>query len=387
MKVLMINSVCGIRSTGRICTDIATLLEEQGHECVIAYGRETVPEKHRKYSMRIGTERDIKIHALKTRIFDTCGLSSTKYTKKFISWVEKYDPDVIHLHNLHGYYINIKILFDYLKRSGKKIVWTLHDCWPFTGHCSHFDSIGCNRWIDGCYKCPKKKRYPTSLVFDRSRKNYEDKQKLFTSVPIEIVSPSRWLASFVEKSFLKDHNIHVIPNGIDTSIFKKTASDFRARNEIEDKKIVLGVASAWGKSKGLYDFYKLAEMLSDEYKIVLVGLTTEQLQTIPKNIIGISRTNSTEELAAIYTAADVFVNPTYSDNYPTVNLEAQACGTPVITYRTGGSVESVPNDCVVEKGDIDGLLKKILANDAACKKNLVLDKRQMAEEYVKLYSC
>ena len=385
MKVLIINSVCGIRSTGRICTDIATRLEAEGHECVIAYGRENVPERYKKYSKRIGTEGDVKAHALKSRIFDNSGFLSTKYTKKFISWVKEYDPDVIHLHNLHGYYVNVKILFDYFKKSGKKVIWTMHDCWAFTGHCAHFDSIGCNKWLSGCYKCPKKKSYPASLFFDRSKKNYEEKKASFGSVPMQIVCPSKWLADFVRLSFLGHNEICVIPNGIDTGVFKKTESDFRSRYGLEEKKIVLGVASAWGRSKGLYDFYKLAEILPEDYKIVLVGLKNEQLESVPDGIIGISRTNSTEELAAIYTAADVFVNPTYNDTYPTVNLEAQACGTPVITYRTGGSVESVADDCIVDKGDVKALADKIMRCDAGFKDGLLLDKNDMAQMYIELY--
>ena len=150
MKVLMINSVCGIRSTGRICTDIAEELEKQGHDVKIAYGRETVPEKYQKYAVRIGTDLDVKLHGIKTRLFDRHGFGSKRATKKFIKWVEEYDPDVIHLHNLHGYYINIKILFDYLKKANKKVVWTLHDCWAFTGHCTHFDFVGCNKWKCKC---------------------------------------------------------------------------------------------------------------------------------------------------------------------------------------------------------------------------------------------
>mgnify|MGYP000231854880 FL=1 len=157
MKVLMINVVCGIRSTGRICTDLAIALEKQGHEVRIAYGRETVPEQFQKYAVRIGTDLDVKLHGIKARLFDRAGFGSRKATEKFIEWVKKYDPDIIHLHNIHGYYIDVERLFKYLRTCGKKIIWTLHDCWSFTGHCVYFDYIVCDKWKNGCFYCPQKK--------------------------------------------------------------------------------------------------------------------------------------------------------------------------------------------------------------------------------------
>ena len=358
MKVLMINSVCGIRSTGRICTDIAETLKAQGHTCKIAYGRESVPQKYEKYAVRIGADTGVKIHGALSRVFDTSGFHSRRATKKFIEWVKTYDPDVIHLHNIHGYYLHIGQLFKYLKTCGKKILWTLHDCWAFTGHCSHFDFVGCEKWKTGCYKCSQKKRYPASLLCDRSKKNYKLKKNWFTGIDnLTIITPSQWLADIVKQSFLGEYSVEVVRNGIDLNVFKPTESDFRVRYGLEDKKILLGVASTWEERKGLADFLKLAEMVDENYAIVLVGLNEKQMQGLPKNVIGITRTNSTKELAQIYTTADVFLNLTYEDNYPTVNLEAQACGTPVITYRTGGSVESDPPENVVDKGDLTAVLK------------------------------
>lgn len=358
MKVLMINSVCGIRSTGRICTDIAETLEAQGHTCKIAYGRESVPQKYEKYAVRIGADTGVKIHGALSRVFDTSGFHSRRATKKFIKWVKTYDPDVIHLHNIHGYYLHIGELFKYLKTCGKKILWTLHDCWAFTGHCSHFDFVGCEKWKTGCYQCSQKKRYPASLLCDRSKKNYRLKKKWFTGIDnLTIITPSQWLADIVKQSFLGEYSVEVVRNGIDLNVFKPTESDFRVRYGLQDKKILLGVTSTWEERKGLADFLKLAQMVDENYAIVLVGLNEKQMQGLPKNVIGITRTNSTKELAQIYTTADVFLNLTYEDNYPTVNLEAQACGTPVITYRTGGSVESVPPENVVDKGDLRAVLK------------------------------
>ena len=357
MRVLQINSVCGIRSTGRICTDLAELLERAGHECKIAYGREHVLAQHQKYAVRIGNDRDVKRHALRARLFDSAGLGSGHATKKFIRWVQAYDPDVIHLHNIHGYYINIKVLFDYLRESGKPVIWTLHDCWSFTGHCSHFDMVGCEKWrAQACDECPQKRGYPKSLFLDRSARNLVHKRGLFASLEnLTLVTPSRWLADLAAQSFFAKTPIRVIPNGIDLSAFQPFESDFRARHGIENKKVVLGVASAWQKYKGLDDFVRLSAMLDDRFQIVLVGLTEEQRAALPSNILGITRTDSVRALAEIYTAADWFVNPTYQETLSMVNLEAQACGTPVITYRTGGSPETLDPDSgtVVEKGDIE----------------------------------
>lgn len=390
MKVLQINSVCGIRSTGRICTDIAQVLEKDGHECKIAYGREIVPDQYKKYSVRIGSNLSVKMHALWARIFDNTGFGSAVATKRFIKWVKKYKPDIIHLHNLHGYYINIKVLFKYLSKLDIPIVWTLHDCWAFTGHCSHFDFVNCLKWESGCHHCSQKKRYPKSVLFDRSKKNYELKKALFTSVNnMTIVTPSEWLKGLVEKSFLGKYPVEVIRNGIDLSVFKPTEGNFREYNGLIDKKIVLGVASSWDDRKGLDDFIELSKMLDDDYKVVLVGLSKEQLSKLPNNILGVERTNSVKELAEIYTASDVFVNLTYEDNYPTVNLEALACGTPVVTYRTGGSVESVQSDNVVCQGNLSAVVDKIVnvCND----KNLqvvdtaFMDKESKYLEYLELY--
>ena len=341
MRVLLINVVCGIRSTGRICTDIAELLEEKGHECKIAYGREEVPEQYKKYAVKIGTELDAKLHALGSRIFDNTGFYSKRATEKFIEWVKEYDPDIINLHNIHGYYINIKLLFDYLRESGKPVVWTLHDCWAFTGHCPHFMNVDCKKWLEEkCANCPKKHDYPASIFLDNSKGNLKIKKTLFASLNnMTIVTPSQWLSEVTKKTFLAKYPIKVINNGINTENFQPIQSDFKKNNNLEGKKVLLGIASVWYESKGLKDFIALREMLDEDYEIVLIGLTEKQIRELPKGIIGITRTNNVKQLAEIYTAADVFVNPTREENYPTVNLEAQACGTPVVTYNTGGSAE------------------------------------------------
>ncbi len=362
MKVLQINSVCGIRSTGRICTDIADVLTANGHECKIVYGRETVPEKYKKYAVRIGSNTDVKLHALESRLFDNSGFGSKKATNDFIKWVKEYDPDVIHLHNIHGYYINIEILFNYLKSCNKRIIWTLHDCWPFTGHCSYFTMVKCEQWKAHCSYCVQKHCYPSSILADHCKSNFERKRALFSGIKdMTLITPSKWLADLVSESFLKKYPVKVIHNGIDLSVFKPTESDLRKKYGLTDKKVILGVASVWDERKGLDDFIKLSDLLDRQYQIVLIGLSDRQLKKMPDNVIGIKRTDSVTELAQWYTTADVFLNLTYEDNYPTVNLEAQACGTPCITYRTGGSVESVPEENIVDAGDIL-TIKSMLTN-------------------------
>ncbi len=394
MKVLQINSVCGYGSTGKIAYDLCKVLESNGHECVVAYGRGNAPKDIK--TIKIGADKDVKVHGAVSRITDKHGFYSKNATKRFIKQIKEYDPDIIHLHNIHGYYINIELLFDYLSKADKKVVWTLHDCWAFTGHCSHFDYVGCDKWKEECHNCLQKHRYPKSLFLDNSMRNYQMKKKLFTSVKdMTIVTPSKWLAILVKQSFLSRHPVKVIHNGIDLDVFKPTTSDFRKKYNLEDKFIVLGVASVWEKRKGLDDFIQLSKMLSDKYKVVLVGLSKKQRNSLPRNIIGIIRTSNATELAQIYTAADVFVNPTYEDNFPTTNIEALACGTPIITYDTGGSIESVTDGCgiIVEKGGIQILIREIMDFDSnkflskSCiERANLFDKDYRFIDYMKIYN-
>ena len=386
MKVLLINSVCGIRSTGRICTDIAQTLEAEGHESKVAYGRERVPQQLQKYAHPITNVWGNRLDGLKSRLFDNAGFNSTMATRRLVRWMKAYNPDVIHLHNLHGYYINVEVLFRALKKLDKPVVWTLHDCWSFTGHCAHFSVARCEKWKEGCHTCPLTRVYPSSFGYDRSETNYKQKKNCFTGVKnMTIVTPSQWLADLVKQSFLREYDVQVVPNGIDLDVFRPVEGDFRAKHGVGDKKMVLAVASAWGKNKGLYDLFKLADLLGDEYRVVIVGLKPEQMQLVPENVIGITRTNDTRELAHIYSTADIFVNPTYQDTYPTVNLEAQACGTPVLTYRTGGSVESVPEANVIAQGDIQALAEAVRTGGWGLKEDLLLDKRDMLKRFLAVY--
>lgn len=390
MKVLMINSVCGIGSTGRICTDLAKILEEQKIDVKIAYGRGIVPQNCQKYSIKIGSNIDLVFHLIKSRLFDNSGFNSKNSTLKFIKWIKEYDPDIIHLHNIHGYYLNIEYLFEYFKQSKKKIIWTLHDCWAFTGHAAHCDVYGvkCFNWKTGCHNCPLKNTYPKSLI-DKSENNWQKKKQAFTELEnLTLISPSKWLYDLLNESYLKEYDCKIINNGIDINSFKHKQSDFKQKHNLENKIIILGVASVWTNDKGYKDFIELSQKLNDNYKIVMVGLNDKQLKDIPKNILGIKRTNTLNELVNIYNGSDVFLNLTYSDNYPTVNLEARACGLPIITYNTGGSPESAGiNSIVVEKGNLNECVniiknKKYSYIQEDCS---LFDAKKCLSKYIDLY--
>lgn len=393
MKILQINCVAGIRSTGRICSDIADILRENGHECKIAYGRLNTPEKYREISFKTESTLGVLFHIFGSLILDNAGFASKRATKKLIKQIEEYNPDLIHLHNIHGYYLNIEMLFAYLKRANKPIVWTLHDCWSFTGHCAYFDSVSCEKWKTQCENCPAKREYPPSFVLDRSAWNYAKKKQLFT--PIEnmtLVTPSKWLADLVKESFLKDKPVEVIPNGIDLTQFKPTEGDFRERYGLEGKKIVLGVASIWEKRKGLADFYRLAELLDGEYQIVLVGLSKQQIKKLPANVIGITRTNSVRELAEIYTAADVFVNPSVQETQGLTTVEALACGTPVVVYDKTAVPEAVQGSdagIIVKAGDVGAIVNAIkmmnIGQEACLNRAKSYEKHESFSQYLRLY--
>lgn len=397
MKVLQINSVCGIGSTGRIATDIHNILIGQGHKSYIAYGR-GLP-KNCDNAIKIGSKIDNYTHVAKTRILDKHGFGSKRATVEFIDKVKELDPDIVHLHNIHGYYINIEILFNYLKEANKPVIWTLHDCWAFTGHCSHFDYLGCNKWKTGCFDCPQKQEYPKSILFDNSSWNYSKKKEVFNGVDnMTIVTPSNWLADLVRESFLNNYEIKTIHNGIDLSIFKPTEGDFKRKYNIENAFIILGVSSVWNQRKGFFEYIKLSKKLNADEVIVLVGVSEKQKEDLPRNIVGITRTADVKELAEIYSSADVFVNLTLEDNYPTVNLEALACGAPLVTYKTGGSGENISSEfvTVVKKGNIDGVIEEIqLCKKLHKQKNTEhpiemynkINKDEFIDKVIKLYSC
>lgn len=350
MRYVQINTVPN-GSTGAVMRRTAEERRAAGDDCWTTWGRGRAAENDREFNFgsRAGTYAD----ALLTRLDDRAGFHSKAATRRLLAKLGEIDPDVVHLHNLHGYYVNVEMLFGWLASHRCQVRWTLHDCWAFTGHCAYFTHVGCDRWKTGCRDCPQKRGYPSSYLLDSSQRNWEDKRHIFTSLSPErmtLVTPSHWLEGLVEESFLKRYPVEVRHNTVDRAIFKPTPSDFRERYGIGDRFMVLGVASPWTERKGLADFVRLAgEFDHERFAIVLVGLSERQIKELPQGVIGLTRTNSPRELAEIYTVADVFFNPTCEDNYPTVNLEAQACGTPVVTYDTGGCSETLwcKDSCVV----------------------------------------
>lgn len=338
-RILFINSVCN-GSTGTICKNLYKAAEEAGHKCCIAYGRGDAPEGFN--TIKIGNKLDIYLHVLKARMFDASGFGSKHATKNFIKKIEEFKPDVIHLHNIHGYYVNVEILFEYLKshREIKKI-WTLHDCWAFTGHCAHYLNIGCYSWYNGCSKCSISSSYPKSF-FDRSKKNFFRKKRLFTSVDnLKIISVSDWLTSQIEKSFLNVYKIITIKNGIDIEVFRQVDSTVLSNEKFNEKKIILGVANVWNDSKGLDDFIQLSRKIKDDYIIILIGRINKRNIEKYDNIYSISSIENPNELVKWYTRAYVFFNPTKGETFGLTNYEAQACGTPVVTYNAGGTKETI----------------------------------------------
>lgn len=361
MKVVQINIFPNF-STGNIMMNIHKKLQQNNIESYVVWGRGR--EAKDGYEIYMNDKLGVYYHVIYSRLTDKTGFASKKSTIKLINKLDEIKPDIIHLHNIHGYYINIELLFNYIKKYNIKVIWTLHDCWAFTGHCAYFDYVGCNKWIKGCYKCPQLNRYPISFK-DNSKDNFLKKRELFSNVNMTIITPSNWLANLVNKSFLNAYKTKVIYNGVDSKIFHYVKSNFRIDNNLENKKIILGVASTWDERKGLKDFIKLAKIIDSKTAIVLVGLNDKQISLLPNNIIGIKKTTNVKELVEIYSSADIFFNPTYDDNFPTTNIEALLCGIPIITYDTGGCRECIFDDkcgLVVSKGNYM-IVKEMITNN------------------------
>ena len=388
MKVVQINTTCGAGSTGKICVAVSKLLTAKNIENYILYtsGKSDYP-----LGIKFAGDKYKKVQALKSRILGNYGFNSNYATRKLIKELERIQPDIIHIHNIHSHDCNLSILFNYIKQKNIKVFWTFHDCWSFTANCTHFTMVKCDKWKVECEKCPQIKQ--TSWFVDRSKTLFKRKKELFKGLDMTIITPSQWLADLVKESFFKEYPIKVVNNGINLDIFKPVQSSFRKKYGIEDKFILLGVAFGWGKRKGLDVFIELAKRLDDKYQIVLVGTDENVDKQLPKNIISIHRTQNQAELVAIYTAADLFVNPTREENYPTVNMESIACGTPVITFKTGGSPEMLNETCgvVVECDDVDALEQEIMY--AFVNRNLSVednmaehfDEKERYKEYAKLY--
>lgn len=391
MKIVIINS--GFRgSTGTIMLNVANLARKQGHTVYTfsAPKSESAPQGHYYF----GNKFENMLHRIQSVSTGISGIGSKHGTAKLLKMLDEIKPDIINLHNLHGWYINIPMLFNYLKEKNIKTIWTLHDCWSFTAQCSHFIYEKCNKWKTGCFSCPRYRLYPYTYV-DRTAKMYHLKKEWLLGVNnMTIVTPSKWLAALLSCSYLKDYPVRVIHNGIDLAKFQPVSGAIRTKYQCENKKILLGVASGWGMRKGLDVFIELAKRLpNEEYKVILIGVDEKISKTLPSDIISIRKTHNQEELAQFYSVADLFINPTREDNYPTVNMEALACGTPVITFRTGGSPESIDQSCgiVIENEDIDSLvyaIKNTNISSTECRNKALKCFKQetMLKDYLSLYS-
>ena len=393
MKILLINSVCGRGSTGHIVTDLYARLKNKKHTVKVVFGVGIAANINQCDVIKINSRLGYIIDNILSKLTDKTGFFSYFQTKKLLKFIDNFNPDIIHIHNIHGYYINIKLLFNYIATKNIKIVWTLHDCWAITGHCTHFSFINCNKWKKECYACPQQYRYPRSWFFDNSRNNFIKKKELFTSVKqMSIVTPSKWLAQVVSESFLNKYPITSIPNGIDTSLFKYSQSDFRENIGAENKIILLSVANIWYESKGIYDIYKIAEQLNDKYAYVVVGMNSTQKKLAPKNIIAIDKTNSIKELVDIYSSADVFINTSYEETMGMVTLEAISCGTPAIVYDKTAVPEIIDKSCgiVVQAGNIQEVISNInnaiqLGRNIVPNKALEYSKESQYDKYIRLY--
>lgn len=397
-KLLQINTYGNWGSTGRIAEQIGKSAIDSGWESYIACDRKITDSS--SVIIKVGNAVSRISHGAVSRLLDAQGLGSVIATHRLVNKINEIRPDIIHLHNIHGYYINYPILFSWLKEYDAPVVWTLHDCWPLTGHCAYFDLAGCYKWQTTCCHCPQKGEYPVSYI-DFSRRNFNKKRESFTSCSnLTLVPVSNWLETLVKESFLKGYRTQVIYNGIDTSVFsfRKEAYKLRDKYNIRFKYVVLGVAAPFNERKGFSDYVSLSKILPEEYGIIMVGLTSEQKARLPRNIIGIERTQDVNELAALYSLADVFLNMTYEDTFSMTNLEAMSCGLPIITYRTGGAAETI--DCTtgiwVEKGNIREAKNAIFAicskgkseYASACRKRAVqcFNNKDRFMEYIDLYN-
>ena len=364
MKILELNTFAGIGSTGRIALDIAQYAAGRGDETIIGFGAGNAPPDAEVFAMRIGGKPGRKWHAMLRKFADAEGYGSLAATRRLIAFLKTWKPDVVHLHNLHGCYLNHAMLFRYLKKTNIPVVWTLHDCWPFTGHCAYFDYARCGRWKTQCHHCPQQRSYPTCIGLDGSKRNYRRKGKLFAGLPnLTLVTPCQWLANLLPDSFLRNVPVRVVYNGVDREQFRPRHSDIRTRYNIEAPYVALAVASEWEARKGYAYLAEIANRLSGKCQLVVIGLAQRQIEEMPKNVVALPRTASLRELTQWYNAADCVINPTLEDNMPLVNLEALACGTPVATFATGGCPEAINASCgaVVPKGDVDALAVATLA--------------------------
>jgi glycosyltransferase involved in cell wall biosynthesis len=355
--LLQINVTANWGSHGRIAEGIGEMAMTHGWESYIAYGR--FFNNSRSHLLKIGNRFDQYLHGAKSILFDSHGLGSQSATRRLIGQINEIHPDIIHLHNIHGYYLNYPLLFKFLSEQTIPVVWTFHDAWPITGHCAFPDIAGCERWQTGCFSCPlKSKEYPRSFIMDNSRYNQLKKKESFTSVKnLHIVTVSKWLEGLLRKSILKGCNIQYIYNGIDLDVFSPSKVKLKDNSFFQ----ILGVANIWENRKGLDVFNKLRYLLPDKYKIILVGVTPSQRRRLPQGIEYIDRTDSIRQLVALYQQADVFVNPSVAESFGMTNVEAMACGTPSVVYNNTACSEllSTQTGSVVPLGDIQKMAVEI----------------------------
>lgn len=395
MRIAFLNAY-GNGSTGRIVDKLKEICESNGMEVLSIFARETCA-RNDATTINSLNKWDFYLDAFLSRVADNHGLNSIYSTKRVIEHLVRFKPDLIHLHNLHGYWINYKMLFDYIKRNDIKVVWTFHDCWNFTGHCTHFDFVKCDKWMSGCYNCPQLKEYPASVGYDGSKRNYISKRDSYTGVKnLVIVTPSEWMKSKVEKSFLSGYEVKIINNGIDINVFKP-CPDHEMKKAILSNgfdKVILGVAATWNERKGLRDILTVAGK-EPNWFFVVIGTVPDQsiLRNQYANVHFIDRTDNVQTLAKWYSTADVLANPTREDTYPTINLEAMACGCPVVSYATGGSVEIIKNYGlgILTKQSNSEFLRDAIhllfeRGSVSLNKNLSLDAQDKFKEYMDLYN-
>jgi len=390
MKIVQINATCGQGSTGKICISISHALSKNGIDNSILY---SLGHSSYKESQSYCSPILQKLQALFEKVVGLYGFGAFISTRNLIRELKKLKPDIVHLHNIHSHDCELSMLFHYLKEKRIKVFWTFHDCWAFTGYCTYFDYVSCNKWKSICSGCPQYKKY--SLVFDKSKKNFLLKRELLKGLDLQIITPSKWLSDLIKKSFLAGYPVHVINNGIDLNVFKPTDSDFRKNYYCENKFLLLGIANKWEKRKGIDVFIRLAKDLDNRFQIILVGIDEANKKSMPKNIILIHRTRNQKELAELYSTADLFVNPTLEDNFPTVNIESLACGTPVITYATGGAAEMLDDKSgiIVERNNYHLLLEKLnnyidnqyIHVEDCIKKAADYDQHSAFGKYIELY--
>ncbi|MCE5344313.1 MAG: glycosyltransferase [Eubacteriales bacterium] len=360
MRVAHINVTSGL-STGRVATGIGEVLEDLGHKALLCYSRGYPPENIPGF--RIGNTVDMWLHALGARLWDRAGFFSRGATRRLVRQLRLYKPDIVHLHNLHGYYLDIRTLFGYLAEAGVPVVWTLHDCWAFTGHCAYYTIAECDRFTLGCGHCPQLSAYPAALWVDQSTRNWQQKRAAYAAVPnLMLVTPSVWLGREARRSFLGKRAIRVIPNGIDLTQFRpcdepELLSDVVKRyglKELAGKHMLLSVASTWDERKGLTDLVELSKRLREDMMIVVLGLTERQRGELPATMLGLGSTQNIRELRALYAAADVCMSLSHEETQGMTLLEALACGTQVLCYDATALPETVTPDVgeVVPEDDL-----------------------------------